>query len=200
MSGLTIYGANQTRSARVLWMANELGLDYEHVPTTTKECKAADYLLVNPNGRVPAIDDNGLCLFESLAINLYLAQKHGGPLAPQTPEEWGRTYQWSFWAMTEMEPHLLTLLLHRLLLPEEQRKPERADKAEADLQGPLEVLEKALAGRDWLASDHFTVADLNLAAVLSWSKFLKVDLSAYPKTTAWLDTCLKRDAFRKARG
>src|SRR5262245_13758751 len=78
MSKLRIYGIARTRAFRALWVANELGLDYEHIPVEIGErgARQAEYLAVNPNGRLPAIDDNGFVLWESLAITLYLAKKH----------------------------------------------------------------------------------------------------------------------------
>ena len=86
MSRLRIYGIARTRAFRALWMAHELGLDYEHLPI---EIRGADpdaeaYLKLNPNGRLPAIDDDGFILWESLAINLYLATPGNGACGPRT--------------------------------------------------------------------------------------------------------------------
>src|SRR5438046_10725585 len=77
MSSLRIYGIARTRAFRALWIAKELGLDYEHIPVEIGEAGARkpDYLAINPNGRLPAIDDDGFVLWESLAITLYLAKK-----------------------------------------------------------------------------------------------------------------------------
>ena len=77
MSALRIYGIARTRAFRALWIAKELGIDYEHVPIEIGEAGArkAEYLAVNPNGRLPAIEDDGFVLWESLAITLYLAKK-----------------------------------------------------------------------------------------------------------------------------
>src|SRR5258706_13150166 len=92
---LTIYGVYRSRASRNLWLADELGIPYKHVPVmqTYRLAKPDDpsaplhtrspkFLAVNPNGHIPSIDDDGVVLHESLAINLYLAKKHGGPLAP----------------------------------------------------------------------------------------------------------------------
>src|SRR5215813_7761180 len=87
MSTLRIYGVARTRAFRVLWIAKELELDYEHIPLEIGPAGARkpDYLAINPNGRLPAIDDGGFTLWESLAITLYLAKKHGR-LYPPTLE------------------------------------------------------------------------------------------------------------------
>jgi hypothetical protein len=130
MGNLKVYGVAGSRAYRVLWMVNELGLDYEHVPIHFGDgsAQAPQYLAVNPNGRIPAIDDNGLKLWESMAINLYLAKKHS-ELWPSTLEGEAQALQWSFWAMTEVEKPALAALLHRMFLPEEKRDPKLADRA-----------------------------------------------------------------------
>ena len=98
MSTLRIYGIARTRAFRVLWIAKELDLDYEHIPLEIGAAGAGkpDYLAINPNGRLPAIDDGGFVLWESLAITLYLAKKHGR-LYPKTLEGEAKAWQWSLW-------------------------------------------------------------------------------------------------------
>ena len=101
---LTVYGQTQSRAQRALWMAEELGIEYQHVPTRfADEAKLPVYLRVNPNGRIPAIDDDGFLVWESMAINLYLAKKYGGDLGPKDLQEDAVATQWSFWVMTEVE-------------------------------------------------------------------------------------------------
>src|SRR5438477_335712 len=103
---LKIYGIPRSRAFRILWMAKELGLDYENVPINFANggTRTPEYLRINPNGHVPAIDDDGVILWESMAINLYLAKKHAaGSLYPARPEGEARAWQWSFWGMTEVE-------------------------------------------------------------------------------------------------
>src|SRR5947207_6979070 len=98
MSKLRIYGIARTRAFRALWMAEELGLDYDHVPIEIGPAGARkpEYLAINPNGRLPAIEDDGFRLWESLAITLYLAKKHG-QLYPTTLKSEARAWQWSLW-------------------------------------------------------------------------------------------------------
>ena len=109
--------------------------------------KSPEFLKVNPNGHVPSIDDDGLVLHESLAINLYLARKHGGPLAPANVAEEGQMTMWALWAATEVEPHALTVLIHRVAKPPAERDPKLAQAAVEALRAPFAVLDKALAGR-----------------------------------------------------
>ena len=90
---LKIYGVARSRAFRVLWMAQELGLDYEHVKVdfASGETRESGFLALNPNGQVPVIDDDGFILWESMAINLYLAKKYGmGGLYPSRLEDEGR--------------------------------------------------------------------------------------------------------------
>src|SRR5205807_9716081 len=146
---LTIYGVARSRAARVLWMAKELGLDYEHakVDFATGETRAPAHLALNPNGHVPVIDDDGFILWESMAINLYLAKKYGaGGLYPSRIEDEARAWQWSFWGVTEVERPVLTALFNRAILPENQRDPNAADAAEKTLAQPFAVLEGVLVG------------------------------------------------------
>lgn len=194
MSKLQIFGATRSRTMRALWLAEELGLDYEQ---RQKDESGLDYLAVNPAGKVPSIDDDGLVLWESMAINMYLVKKHGGDLAPRDLAEEAITLQWTFWAMTEVESTALTVLFNRVLRPEAERDAALADQGEASLQKPLGILNEALAGRQWLAADRFTIADLNVAAVLSWVKLAQVDLGAFPNLTDWLGRCLERPALVK---
>jgi len=101
--------------------------------------------------------------------------------------------------MTEAEPPLITILRNRLLLPAEQRNEQAAVAAIAAMEAPLKVLDGALKGRDYLLGKDFTIADLNLSSVLSFTTFVKLDTSATPVAQAWLGKCLGRDAFKKAR-
>jgi glutathione S-transferase len=180
-------------------MLHELGVPFERTLTNPRDgdTRQADYLAVNPNGHVPALRDGDLLLCESMAINLYLADKYG-QLWPATAEDRGRCYQWSIWAMTELETPALTALRHRALLPEGERNATVAGKAVEDLQKPLGVLEGALGGRPYLLGDAFSVADLNVAAVGNWVERARVPLEAFPQTAGWMKRCLERPAFKKA--
>jgi glutathione S-transferase len=193
---LTIYGQAQSRASRVLWLAKELGLSFEHVPINQRagETRKPDFLAINPNGHIPAIRDGDLVLCESLAINEYLIHKHGGPLAPKTNEDWGRFYMWSMWAMTEVEPQAGLLYQHTVVLPEDKRNPQLATSAREALRAPLSVLDAALAKSDYLLGGAFTVADLNVACTLSNLPRVKYDLTPWPKIAAWLPKCTSRPA------
>jgi len=199
---LKIYGVGRSRAFRTLWMAKELGLDYEHVKVDFADggTRQPAYLAINPNGHVPAIDDDGFILWESMAINLYLAKKHSaGELYPTRLEDEARAWQWSFWGMTEVERPVLTALFNRAILPEAERDAAAADAAEKALAGPLGVLEGVLGNSTNLLGPRFTVADLNVASILAWARPAQIDMSAVPKVAEWLKNCAERPAARAAR-
>jgi glutathione S-transferase len=199
MSGLRIYGVARTRAFRALWMAGELGLDYEHIPVEIGAAGAhtPEFLAINPNGRLPVIVDDGFVLFESLAITLYLAKKHSnGRLYPGTLEGEAKAWQWTLWAVTEVDRGVNIWSLHAVRLPPPERDAAKRDEALAVLAAPFKVLDGALADRSYLVGDDFTVADLNVAAIIS--RAIDMDLRAVPNLKAWLMRCLQRPAARAA--
>lgn len=197
---IKMYGTARSRSGRTLWALEELGLKYEHLPLGfTGETKKPEYLKINPNGHVPAIDDGGTIVWESMAINLYLAEKYGkGGLWPSTVEQHAACYQWSFFGMTEIEPLLMTVFTNRLLLPQEQRNESAAVAAAEGLKKPFKVLDNQLHDREYLLGKEFTIADLNVASVSSLAGFLGLDFSATPAAQKWLQACMARPANQKA--
>ena len=198
MTRLRIYGVARTRAFRALWIAKELDLDYEHVPLEIGPAGArkADYLAINPNGRLPAIDDDGFVVWESLAITLYLAKKHGR-LYPTTLEGEAKAWQWTLWSVQEVDRGVNIWSLHAVRLPRADRDPQRLAEALKVLEGPFRVLEGTLADRPYLLGEDFTVADLNVAAVIS--RAIDMDLSATPRIGDRLERCLDRPAARAAR-
>ena len=198
MADLKIYGIARSRAFRVLWVAKELGLDYEHVQIGFDGGnRTSEYLAVNPMGTIPTIQDGDLTLFESLAINLYLAKREGGDLYPRTLRDEALTWQWTLFAASELDQPILDWALHTLMRPPEKRDPAVASKALATLEPKLAALEAALAGRPYLLGDRFTIADLNVASVMY--RLLWGDLGRTPVLKAWLDRCYDRDSAREAR-
>jgi glutathione S-transferase len=200
MSGLRIYGIARTRAFRALWVAMELGIDYEHIPLEIGDAGArtAEFLAVNPNGRLPAIDDDGFVLWESLAITLYLAKKHSfGGLYPAAPEAEAKTWMWTLWALNEVDRGVNIWSLHAIRLPPEDRDPAKLAEALKVIERPFKVLDEALSEQAYLVGNEFTVADLNVAAVIS--RAIEMDLSATPRLGAWLKRCLERPAALEAR-
>ena len=199
MSHLRIYGIARTRAFRALWIAEELGLAYEHLPIEIGDAGARkpEFLAINPNGRLPAIDDDGFVLTESLAITLYLAKKHSlGRLYPASLEDEAETWKWSLWAVQEVDRGVNIWSLHAVRLPPDERDAAKREEALKVLKAPFKVLDGALAEQPYLLGDEFTVADLNVAAVVS--RAIDMDLNALPNLNAWLTRCLERPAAQAA--
>jgi glutathione S-transferase len=196
---IKLYGIAQSRAARSLWMLEELGVPYENVPVSFMgDVQKPEYLKINPNGHIPALEDDGLVLFESLAINLHLARKYGKGFWPQSLDDQSRAIQWSIWAMTEAEPPVMKVLMNRVFMPAEKRDEKEAKLGEEALRKPVRVLEGALAGRPYLLGDAFTVADLNVHGVLGWAPTLgKVSFSDTPNVEGWLKRCADRPALKR---
>jgi len=200
MSGLRIYGIARTRAFRAIWIAKELGLAYQHIPIETGPAGARkpDYLAINPNGRLPAIVDDGFVLWESLAITMYLAKKHSaGRLYPATLEGEAKCWQWSLWAVQEVDRAVNIWSLHAVRLPPEDRDADKRAEALKVMAAPFRVLDGWLTDRAYLLGEDFTVADLNVAAVIS--RAIDMDLSATPRLAGWLKRCLERPAAVEAR-
>ncbi len=194
---LKIYGIPQSRALRCLWMARELGVPHENIQVHfTRTRESSDLLGVNPNARIPAIDDGGFQLYESMAINIYLAKKYGAgtDFVPTSPEDEARTIQWSFWVMTEIEKPVLAVMLHTLGM--HPLDDATLAQHKLDLDRPLGVLEAHLKDRDYLLGGKFTVADLNVASVMVWARTGRLDLTAYPRVADWLKRCISRPAFK----
>lgn len=205
MPDLKIYGTARSRASRVLWLAKELGLDFEHDPISFDDprLKAPEFLKINPAGRIPTIKDDGVCLGESLAINLYLARKYGDrvkpSLAPTSLAEEAKIWQWTAWAMTDLEGPLGAIYTNRAFLPEHKRDPKAAEAAEAQAQRPLAVLEEQVAKNSYILGGTFSLADLNVACVLSATRIGSINMSKFPQVAAWAKRCHDRPAALAVR-
>lgn len=211
---LTIYGIAASRAVRPLWVAAELGLAFDLVETPYQggATRTPAFLALNPNGRIPVLVDHRpegeVVVWESMACALYLARHHGkgdgSDLAPATAREDAQALRWSFWSVTEVEKDALTVLMHRVAMPPEQRKSDLAEAAEKRLRVPLRVLEQHLVqqsaqGQPFLAAGRFTVADLCVASVLGWARPARALMDAFPVTREWLARCLERPAHQTLR-
>lgn len=212
---LKIYGIGPSRAVRPIWTALELGVPFELIstPYAGGATRTPEFLAINPNGHIPVLiderADGAITVWESMACALYIARVHGQAdgqtIAPATPREEAEALRWSFWTVSELEADALTVLMHRMAMPEDQRKPELADKAESRLKVPLAVLEKHLQdqhakGEAYLAANRFTVADVCVASVASWVRPAAALLAQYPAVSAWLHACVERPAQKQARG
>src|SRR5580698_9363383 len=165
---LRIHGSARSRAQRTLWMTFELGIPYEHddILPRSPGTKTPEFLALNPNSRLPVIEDDGFVLYESMAINFYLAKKHGSPLYPSDPRNEALALQWSFWEVDRLDRNLANYLTHTTGLPEAERDKSIADAAWAEVEPAMGALDGFLSATPWLAGPAFSVADLNVAAAL----------------------------------
>jgi glutathione S-transferase len=214
---LTIYGIPASRAVRPLWAAIELGLDFVHVPTPFQggATRTPAFLALNPNRHIPVVVDQRLpeqggevVVWESMACALYIARHHGQPdgvgITPANAREDAETLRWSFWTVNECEADALTVLMHRMVMPAERRKPELAAAAEKRLAVALRVIERHLQqqhtrGEAYLAASRFTVADLCVASVLNWARAARHLMTSHPLTHEWIVRCMERPAYLVAK-
>lgn len=200
---LKIYGQASSRASRVIWLCKESNIAYEHIPVTINvdgaQCKAQWYLQLNPNGRVPTIDDDGFIMWESTAINLYLAKKYRSPLYPKTPQGEGRMLQWALFIANDVEGAMSTMYQNRVMFPPERRNAAMADDAEKILLNGLKVLDDQLTKTPCFGGSEWDMADFIPASVLSLLPRIKYDLSKYSKLDAWLAASIERPAAKEAR-
>lgn len=207
---LTIYGVYRSRATRTLWLAGELGIAYKHVPviqarrldnplaeTAPLNTLSPSFLAINPMGTIPCIEDDGMVLYESMAINLFLARRYGGDLAPKDLSEDAIMMQWSFFAATEIEAQSLKIsTTFAEDLAESAAGRAVIDVAARLLQRPLRVLDLYLASHDYLVGDRFTVADINVAEVVRYAQGHTALIDAFPALKSWLERCQSRPSFK----
>ena len=206
---LKIYGVYRSRASRNIWLAGEMAIPFEHIPViqvyrvadpeaagAPLHSKSPAFLKVNPGGQIPSIDDDGFILHQSLAINLYLAKKHGGGLAPANVAEDGLMTMWTLWAAADVEPHSINVLYHTIGKPPAERDPKIAAAAIEALKPLFAVLDQHLAARGFVVGRRFTVADLNVAEVIRYAMPAKELFEAAPNVAKWLAACHARPAYQ----
>ncbi len=199
MSGLQIYGVPISRSISNIWACLELGLPYQNVPIgwDDNSIYSERFRAINPNARVPAMRDGDFVLWESLAINLYLVRKHGGPLAATNLEQEALAWQWTLWAAVHLERPLMRWAFHRFILDEAERDGRAAEAAMAEAKPLLAVLESELGRSAYLAGNRFTVADLNVGCAM-FRSHQHLDVSGMPNLARWLRAVFTRPASERA--
>ena len=202
---ITLYGVYRSRMLRNVWLCEEAGIPFRVVPVLqdfragaegTMHSRSPEFLRINPNGGIPALEDDGLVVSESLAINLYLARKAGAPIGPADAREDAQLLQWTLFGATEIEPRSSRILFNRVQLPPAQRSEARAAKAIAELRKPFATLDAALAGSGFLVGGRFTAADINVAEVVRYAMPAPELFEAAPRVKDWLATCQARPAYR----
>jgi glutathione S-transferase len=207
----TLYGVFRSRASRPIWLMYELDQPFTHVPVIQAyrlpdpqapgaplNTASAAFLKVNPIGLVPAYVDGDLILTESLAINLYIAGRHGGPIGPENPDEAALMANWAFFTATSVEGAAVEITyVYRDGLDKTPEGQVTLSTHAEKLRRPLKRLEAHLATHPYLVADHFTVADLNLAECVRYAQPHPTLLSEFPAVEAWLERCQAREAFKR---
>jgi glutathione S-transferase len=169
---MKLYGAPPTRALRVIWLLNELGLEYEMLPVDILkgETRKQDLRALNPAAKVPVLVDGSLVLTESAAIQLYLADKNPqAGFIPDAVEDRAQMYRWIFFLVTEIEQPLWRIARHTVIYPEEKRLPQDIDLARQEGKEMVAVLERHMEKREFMVADRLSVADFNAAYTLDWA-------------------------------
>lgn len=197
---VTIHGVGKSRAMRNLWMAEELGLPYTHDPIDFRggDDAVASLRAINDLAQVPVLTDGEFVLTESLAINLYLAKKAGGPLAPRDLREDALMMKWTLFGATQLEAPCFAILAHSFLLPEAQRDAKVLADSLAKVARPLAHLNKALASDGYLVGGRFTAADVNVGACIFFLRMRGDVIDQHPALAAWWSRTKERAAFQTA--
>ena len=198
---MKIHHAPNSRSVRALWLFNELDLPYELeiYPLGDKSMRTPEYLKVHPLGRVPALEDGDLTIFESGAIVQYVLDRYGnGTMVPNSASPDYPTYlQWLHYAEGMIMPQINIIVVETIFLPEERRNQTNVDRATKLLTRMLTAVDMHLQDRDFLAGE-FSGADIMTGHACIVSARLGADISDKPNIAAYIDRLEARPALQKA--
>ena len=196
---IKLYHAQLTRSIRIIWLLEELGIPYEliTVPFTPPR---HSFEQKTPSGKFPVVEDDGRVLSESGAILEYLIEKYGkGRLAPAvgSPDR-GPYLQWVHFGEATAFPPIADVARHTMFLPEAERIPQVADDGRVRTRNVLAVVERALAGRDYLVGKDLSGADVMMGYFLMAARMLGLVDAEYPNVAAYWERLAARPGFQKA--
>ena len=199
---MKLYHCAKTRSSRVLWLLEELGLEYqlEAMPFDPKALKAPDYLEISPLGKVPVLVDDAVTMMESVAIMQYLLNRYGeGRLEPDHDgPHYGEFLQWMHFGEATLMGPISQVLQHALFLPEDQRQPEVAEQGRRTFTAYAGVLNQTLANQNYLIDDEFTAADIVVGYGLFVADMANMLPARSNQLTAYYDRLKARPAFQSA--
>ncbi|MCR9093539.1 MAG: glutathione S-transferase family protein [bacterium] len=199
---MKLYHVPGSRSARVLWLLLELGIEHEVVRLSMADGsqRSPEYLAIHPLGRVPSLEDEGQTFYESGAIVQYLLERYGeGRFEPPVGSfERPRYLQWFHWGEATLLPPIVTMNSHRFVLKEADRSKKAVDVARRQLARILAVLESEVAGRAFLVGDAFTAADIMVGYGVTLATLVGELPDDVPAVHAWLDGLAARPAYARA--
>lgn len=191
------YGSPMSSSGRTHVMLEECSVAYEYHRVNLRDpAQRAEYARVNASGKIPFLVDGELRLAESIAINFYLAEKYKPELWATDLEERARIYQWSLWGISTLQHEALRVLHHQIVVPAEHRSTFEIETGRANVQRYLEHFERELPSSGYLVGGRYTIADLNVASVVSMATMMAGG-KAGERTAAWLAAAKARPAWQK---
>lgn len=203
---IQFYSWPRSSGSRVHWALEELGLSYEHRRLDRKkgEHRSDEYLRINPNGKIPALVDDGVVLFESLAILVHLGERYGVARGlwpgPETGQLRADAMSWLMWSVTELHAFMMQYLYHGKDTPvsyaPDQRSEATARYNLATFNRQLDMLEARLAGQDYVLGS-FSLVDIPIASSLTFGTAVGIDISDRPAVSAWFERCTARPAMAR---
>ncbi|MDB2386452.1 glutathione S-transferase family protein [Shewanella sp.] len=197
---ITLYGVPSSRSLRVSWTLEALGLDWEYkfIDFSKGDNRQPDFLAINPSGKVPTLIDNGNVITESAAIAIFLAEKYGqDQLLPKAGTEASALHhQWVSFITGELEQPLWTIGKHRFAIPEALRLEAMFAVAKWEFDKAAAIAETWLPETDFLLGDTLSVADILLGHTLLWAT--KFEQTLPPKLAAYRDRCSTSKTMQSA--
>ena len=191
---MKLYEFAPTRSIRVRWTLQELGVEFEAVTVNliAGEHRRPEFLKINPAGKLPVLVDGDTVLTESIAIVTYLAEKYPEKkLIPTKLSQKAQVYRWLLFAATELEQPLWRIARHTNLYPEAKRLPADVVLAREDFLPMAAVLDEHMQGRDFLVGDSATVADFVTAYTLDWADMVQL-LDDFPGLRSYMERMYAR--------
>jgi glutathione S-transferase len=185
---MRLYEFPPTRSIRVRWTLQELGVDFEsvRVDLLAGDHHRPEFLALNPAGKIPVLVDGDTVLTESVAIAMYLADKYPEQgLLPGSLSARAQAYRWLLFAATELEQPLWRITRHSWLYPEEQRLPADVTIARREFTEMAAALERHMEGREFIVGSRAGVVDFVTAYTLDWANEEKL-LEEYPGLRAYM--------------
>ncbi len=201
-SNYILHGAPRSRSSRIVWVLEELEVDWHWRPLSFRagEHRSPSFLAMNPGGKVPVLQHGELVLTESAAIARYLAAQHpdSGLLPPEGTAEAALVDRWLCFVTTELEQALWTKAKHTFALPAKLRVDAVRQTAEAEFRRAASVADTMLGSRRHAVGEAFTIADIFLAHTCSWARSGRLWDSLSPALQAYAQTQLARPAWKRA--
>ncbi|HET8932768.1 MAG TPA: glutathione S-transferase family protein [Polyangiales bacterium] len=190
---MKLYEFPPTRSIRVRWMLQELGMPFEAITVNLKngDHRKPEFRKLNPAGKLPVLVDGDHVLTESAAIVLYLSEKAQGKLMPKELHERAELYRWLLFTVTELEQPLWRIARNTNVYAEADRSPRDVEVAGREFKEMAAVLETHMRGRQFVVSDSVTLCDFVLAYTLDWGNEAKL-LGDCPQLLAYMERMYQR--------